>query len=455
MILAMASRSFRVVVLVVATHLAASQAHAQNLLIENATVIDGTGSTPLRNTSVMVIDGRISDVGEVPRKLPPGTTRVDASNKFLIPGLIDTHIHLAGGRRGMVTQNETALTMDFDTGIATLHGYLYSGVTSVYDSGNHNNFIFRLRDDERSGKIVSPRIFATGSVVSFAGGYASGEGATALSGWDDIDKLDAHLARNPDMVKFVLDPRGFVAFPLSPTFSPDLLQRLIEYCKARGFRTTSHVASEDQARVAVEAGVDSLAHVVTRSRINPSFAELAASRGIPISTTMTVFTNIARVVDDPAMFDTPLFVATLDARERERQKTHERERYIRSGMAATFGLLIPYMQENIRVLYGAGTVLAAGTDRTFGPTLHQELSYLVESGVTPSDAIRIATLNAATYLGKEDELGSITPGKLADMVLLSADPTMDIANAQAIEAVYKGGQRVQREKLRLPINEPE
>ena len=293
---------------------------------------------------------------------------------------------------------------------------------------------------------------SSGGVVSFPGGYASGVGSATVGSWDDIDNLEQLLALKPDMIKFVFDPQGSGMNTLKATFPPELLKRLIQYCQERGFRTTIHVSSEEHALKAVEAGVNALAHVMIRGRINDSFAQFMASKRIPMSTTMTVFNNIARIADEPEMFDSRLFVATMAGEERERQKTSERQRYIRSGMSGMFGLMMPFMKENIGKFYEAGAVLAAGTDRTFGPTLHQELATLVESGVPPSDAIRMATLNGAIYLGIEDDLGSISRGKLADMVLLSADPTVDIQNAQAIEAVFKGGTRINLDKLRLPVN---
>jgi len=425
---------------------------AQTLVIENVTLIDGTGTEPVPNTWVLVDGQRIVSVTSGPVSTPEGISRIDGSGKFLIPGLMDTHIHLAGGRQGMVTEGQRRLTMDLDTGVETVHGYLYSGVTTLYDSGNYNKFIFKMRDDERSGKIVSPRIFTTGSVVSFPGGYASGEGSTTVGSWDEVAKLDALLEMEPDMVKFVLDPQGAGTAQLRPTFSPDLLRRLIFYCQERGFRTTIHVASEEHALQAVDAGVNALAHVMIRGVVSDGFAELMASKKIPMSTTMTVFNNIARIATEPEIFDSRLFVATLEPSELERQKTVERQRYISSGMSGMFSLMMPYLKENIRKLHVAGAVLAAGTDRTFGPTLHQELETIVESGVSPSDAIRIATLNGATYLGKEDDLGSIISGKLADLVLLGADPTVDIRNAQAIEAVFKGGVQIDLGGLRLPVN---
>jgi len=435
-----------------AVFICSSGVGAQTLVIENVTLIDGTGTTPVPNIWVIVDGDRIVSVTSGAVSTPEGITHIDGTGKFLIPGLMDTHIHLAGGRQGMVTEGQRSLTMDLDRGVETVHGYLFSGVTTLYDSGNYSKFIFKMRDDERSGKIVSPRIFTTGSVVAFPGGYASGEGSTTVGNWDEVSKLDALLAMEPDMVKFVLDPQGAGASQLRPTFSPELLKRLILYCQERGFRTTIHVASEEHALQAVGAGVNALAHVIIRGVVSDSFAELMASRQIPMATTMTVFNNIARIAKEPEIFDSPLFVATLEPNELERQKTVERQRYISSGMSGMFSLMMPYLKENVRKLHMAGAVLAAGTDRTFGPTLHQELESLVESGVTPSDAIRIATLNGATYLGKEDDLGSIVSGKLADMVLLGADPTVDIRNAQVIEAVFKGGVQIDLGRLRLPIN---
>ncbi len=432
--------------------LGACSATGHTLLIENVTVIDGTGAAPLTNATVLVEGERVAAVSPAALSAPAGATRIDGAGKYLIPGLMDTHIHLVGGRRGMVTEGQRTLTMDLDTGLKALHGYLYSGVTTLYDSGNHTQFIFRMRDDERAGKIVSPRIFASGSVVAFPGGYASGAGSFTVGSMDDIGTLDELLAMQPDMVKFVLDPQGSGFNTLKPTFSPALLKRLIRYCQERGFRTTVHVAAEEHALLAIEAGVNALAHVMIRGRINDSFARYIASKRIPISTTMTVYNNIARIAEEPEMFDSPLFLATLDSAERERQKTTERQRYIRSGMSRMFTFLMPFMKENVGKLYQAGAVLAAGTDRTFGPTLHQELETLVESGVTPADAIRMATLNAAIYLGVEHELGSITRGKLADMVLLTADPTRDIKNAQAIDAVFKGGVQIALQQLRVPAN---
>ena len=115
--------------------------------------------------------------------------------------------------------------------------------------------------------------------------------------------------------------------------------------------------------------------------------------------------------------------------------------------------MTPVAQENLRKIHEAGGVLALGTDQTSGAAVHREMELLVAAGIAPSDVIRIATFNAARFLGKEDQLGTIAEGKLADMVLLNADPLQDINNARDIHLVIKNDNVVDRDKLNLPVNE--
>jgi imidazolonepropionase-like amidohydrolase len=115
-------------------------------------------------------------------------------------------------------------------------------------------------------------------------------------------------------------------------------------------------------------------------------------------------------------------------------------------------LVHEYEKKNLKMIHDAGGIIALAADRSFGPTALTELQLVVDSGISPFEVIKIATLNAAIFLGKEDELGSIEPGKLADMVLLNADPTKDIGNVKKIAMVIKGGAIIDRTKLDLPIN---
>ncbi|NDE02137.1 MAG: hypothetical protein EBZ91_10405, partial [Gammaproteobacteria bacterium] len=191
-----------------------------------------------------------------------GAQRVDGRNRYLMPGLVDMHVHLDGGV--IVTPEGLRLAgSDRARGEAALASYLYAGVTSIYDAGNVPDYIFGLRDEERGGRIAAPRIFATGGIVTFPGSHGSGPGSVDIDAWPaGREKLDALLARRPDVVKLTLEERGWGARPMIPALPDDLLRALIRRINEAGFRTTVHVSSELRATQALFAAADTLAHPV-------------------------------------------------------------------------------------------------------------------------------------------------------------------------------------------------
>jgi imidazolonepropionase-like amidohydrolase len=160
------------------------------------------------------------------------------------------------------------------------------------------------------------------------------------------------------------------------------------------------------------------------------------------------------LVDDPGYFDSPLYRAVLTDADRAYFRDAERKRYQTTGLASWGRQAFAFASANLRKLHDAGAILALGTDRTIGPTVHQELALIVGLGIPSLEAIRIATLNAAIYLHAADRLGSIEEGKIADLVLLDADPLADIRNSERIAAVILGGRVVDRTTLDLPVNRP-
>ncbi len=115
-------------------------------------------------------------------------------------------------------------------------------------------------------------------------------------------------------------------------------------------------------------------------------------------------------------------------------------------------VMTPVCQENIRKVDAAGGIIALGTDQSGGTAVHRELELLVAGGIPTMNAIRIATLNSAIFLGRERDMGSVEEGKIADLVLLDANPLDDINNAKRIDMVVKGGHIIDRSKLDLPVN---
>jgi imidazolonepropionase-like amidohydrolase len=416
-----------------------------SLLFENVTLIDGTGRPAMPNAWVLVEGDRITRVAAREIEAPRGAQRIDGRGKFLIPGLMDMHIHLAGGR-GRGGPNEQA-------GMRALHGFLYSGFTSVFDAGNNPDYIFGLRTRERAGQIVAPRIFATGGVVTAPGGHGGGAGATLVDQWpEDASLLDAHIAREPDLVKLTFDEHGWGTRPLIPLLEPELMAEVGRYFNEHGIRTTVHISHEFRARQAIEAGINTLAHPIIQGPVSEGFVRLMAATKVPMVSTLTIGEGYSRLVEHPEFLDRPIYQATYEPETLEQLRTTVRDGYAARTWTTWMKVMTPVAQENLRLIADAGGVIVLGSDQSTGPASHRELELMVEGGIPALEAIRIGTLNAAIFMGKERELGSVEVGKLADLVLLSADPLENISHTQEIDLVIKGGKIVDRSALDLPVN---
>lgn len=424
-------------------------AHGQqdhsSVLIENVTLIDGTGRPPLSNAFVLILGNKIAEVSTCPIEVPAQTRRINGHGKYLIPGLMDVHIHLEGGTESTVP--------DEHLGIRRLHSYLYSGVTSVLDVGNNADFIFALREKERSGQIVSPRIFAAGGEVTYPGSHDSGPFATLIEKWPEArPTLDAAIRRQPDMLKIVYDEHGWGNRPLLSLMPLDLLSKVVEYYNDHGIRSIVHIASELRAREAIFAGADALAHPPVTSPISDDFARLMAAKRIAMTSTLAAGDRRSRLAEHPEFLDQSIYRAVLDSEEIQHLKTEESLRQQKDPFAKWWKLMTPIAEANVAKINAAGGFVALGSDLSLGPDSLRELELLVEAGITPTDAIRIGTLDGAIVLGKSRELGSVQTGKLADLVLLNANPLTNIENITQIDVVIKDGQVIDRSKLDLPVN---
>lgn len=425
---------------------------ADTLLFEDVTLIDGTGGEGRPGSWVLVEENRISRIAASAIDAPAGARRIDGRGKYLLPGLMDMHIHLQGSV-DLSPEGLAEVRMDRGKGIRALHSYLYSGVTSVYDAGNVPDYILALRKDEREGRLVSPRIFATGGIVTYPGSHGGNDWGTLVASWPEaIPKLDAHIEREPDVVKLTYEERGWGSRPMIPLLPLDLMQRIVQYYNDRGIRTTVHTSSEYRARQAIFAGVDTLAHPIIQGPITDEFARLMGAKRVPMVTTLTIGENYSRLAEHPEYLDQPLYRATLDPDEIELLQTEKRQEYQERKWTWWMKIMTTIAQENLRKIDEAGGVLVAGTDQTLGPALHRELELLADAGIPADRIIRIATLNGAIFLGMERDLGSLEEGKLADMLLVNSNPLQDVRNLRDIEQVVKDGKIVDRSELELPVN---
>jgi imidazolonepropionase-like amidohydrolase len=440
-------------IVVLAAVVAAAGPRAQQarpaLVIRGVTLVDGTGHAPIANATVVVEGDRITQISTQAMTPPAGAQVVDGRGKFLIPGLIDVHVHLRGGGN---RASEQPITPDQErTGVRALHTFLYAGVTTIFDAGNQGSFIFALREKARAGTVVSPRILATGGTVTSPGGHG---GPFYVEAWpQDRVVLDKHLAGKPDMVKIGQDEHGWGTRPLITQLPDALLEQIIRYYHSKGIRSTIHISNEHNAVEAVYAGVDTLAHPVIQSPISAAFVNMMKAKRVPMASTLTIGESYSRLAEHPEYLDQPLYRDTTDAAEIQRLKTVESPRQREDRWAQWMKVMTPVAQDNVKRLNAVGRdIIALGTDRSSGADVHRELELLVGGGISPADAIVIATRNSARFIGLLDEIGTIEVGKIADLVLLNADPTADINNAKLITMVIHAGAVIDRTQLDLPVN---
>lgn len=436
-----------------------------NLLLRDTNYLDIDHRTIVPGTSVRVVDGVIDQVGaDRDVMASPGDEVIDGDGRYLLPGLIDTHVHIHGEPHRGPTDAEPVpgepVAADTDRKrhemLARLNGFLYCGVTSIYDAGNDQDLMFALRDDERAGRITAPRIFCTGAFVTATGGHGSTLGSVTVidSLPADLPKLQAHLARRPDLLKITYDEHNWGVRPLIPILSTELMSEIIFHAHQAKIRVTVHVSNEAHAREAVACGADALAHPVIQSPVTDEFVWLLAVKGIPVATTLAIGERYFRLADYPSFLDDPLYRHCLSLPEREELSTSEHKRQRSNRWADWMRVMTPIAQENLRRLSTAGGVVATGSDLSLGPDLHREMELLQTAGLPPWDVLKSATEHGARYLGMQEILGSVRSGYQADLILVDEDPTDDISRVSSVSMVMKSGTIQDRAALKVTTTSP-
>jgi imidazolonepropionase-like amidohydrolase len=408
-----------------------------------ATLVDGSGGEPRRDAVVVVRGGRIESVGAAAGfDVPDRTTAVDVRGKWIIPGLIDAHAHVA----------PWALTR-----------YLAWGVTTVRDVHGAQDTILALRRRAATGELMGPRIYAAGAMID-------GRPTTYADAIGVNDASDARKAVDR------LSVAGADFIKVYTRIDAPLLRAIVDEASTFHLKVTAHLGLTD-AVTAASIGVGSIEHLsgvpeadgdasalysahyrgfwpgwtaFERGWIGLDSAVLArvagqlASQQVILVPTLVLHETFSRL-DDPASTAQP----ELSAVPKPEQERWDVPGMIeRAGWSATdfaaFRQARPYQDRFIRAFRRAGGVIAAGTDASNqllipGASLHREMELLVAAGMTPADALASATHAGATLLGL-DSLAVVAPGKAADLVVLGADPLADIRNTRTVERVMVRGQ---------------
>ena len=403
--------------------------------------------------SLVIIEGDTIIYAD-PKKtyeISPDKNVIDCSGKTILPGLFDAHIHLGGA---------STLGYIYIEDARKLNAFLYSGVTSVFDLGAVPDSIFSLRDAEMKNELMSPRIFAVGPVFTSPKGHGTEYGVpmsvtptTEKEAREAVRKL---IEQKPDHIKIIYekDSERFTSL------SYDLMETIIDEAHKHNFPVVTHIITFEHAKDALNAGTDGLAHMVTDQEVTQDFLDEMKKKGVYCIPTLAVFESFSRgMVGIPENLKGPLSEQGI-SREIIADLAKKMDMPGVNDHLNAWKMTLHFAKINAKKMFDAGIKLAVGTDAGnpavfHGPSVHREMELMVEAGIPPAEVIKAATANAAEILGKEEKLGTISEGKLADILVIEGNPLDEIQNTQKIFMVIKNGQVLDREELALNINPPE
>jgi imidazolonepropionase-like amidohydrolase len=384
-----------------------------------ATVLNGTGAAPIPDGVLVVRSGRIEAIG--PRgsvAIPIGAEVVDLAGKWLLPGLINSHGHLSGSRDAVLEQLAT---------------YAHYGVTTVISIGGDETSAIALRNEQEVPLLTRTRVFASGPVIN---------PNTPESARSEVARVDS-LGAN--WVKIRVDGGATAG---GNKMSPEVYSAVIDEARIRGLPVAIHIWELEDAKGVVAAGGTMVAHSVRDSPVDAELLEMMRERDVCLVPTLTRELSTFVYAERPAFFDDPFFLEKSAPSDLAGFLTPQRQNQARTG-GADWRERLPTAQENLRRTLDAGVRVAMGTDtgaslpgRFLGYFEHLEMEMMVQSGLSPAEVIVSATGVAASCVGLEDEVGTLRPGRWADLLVVGADPTVDILNARKIESVWIAGNQV-------------
>jgi imidazolonepropionase-like amidohydrolase len=439
----------------------ASVTDAKQIAIVGVTVVNPereAKDAAVADSTVVISGGRIVAVGSrASTPVPAGAMRIEAHGKWLIPGMIDGHVHFfqSGNlyTRPDVADFNAVMPYAREVGrnkarlAATFKVWLASGVTSVIDVGGPFwNFDVRAAA-ERSD--AAPRVATTGPLISMI--------ARPQLDLDDppIIKVDSpaaardlvrrELERKPDFIKvwFIHRPGDDMAAQEA------IVKATADAAHAAQVRLAVHATELDTAKAALRAGADYLVHSVADAPVDDEFIRLARANHALLCPTLFVVNGYEYALsnrwqatpEEQRLADPQILAAMHDLDRMPKNLIPER---VAKAMADAIPPPAPTVAlENLKVLWDAGIPIVMGTDAgnigtLHGPSVFREMTLMRAAGLTSLQILRSATTNGAKAMGRSD-LGAIAPGKLADVVLLDADPLADVANLSRAERVIKAG----------------
>ncbi len=427
----------RRLLLSVAVALAAAAPAAETALVQAGHLLDRPGKLVRGPSTVIIVDGRVTEVrdGFVDASAFPGARVIDQRGRFVLPGLIDSHVHLDSDLAGIagqvedMTRNPPAAAYD-----ALVNGQktLRAGFTTVRNLGNGDGVTLALRDAINAGKVIGPRILDAGSAISTTAGHMDGtlgyrdDLHDALASDNTCDGVEScrravrlQIARGVDLIKIATTGgvNSRIGAGLGKQMFDDEARALIETARLYGKKVAVHAHGADGIVLGLNAGAASIEHGTLLD--DEGIKLFLKSGAYYVPTLSTINGYIERLAKDPNAYS-PAVKAKIEWR-------------------------IKVTGESLRKAAPKGVKIAFGTDA--GVSKHgrnaDEFELMVKHGMTPAAAIVAATVNAADLLGLGAEIGSLEPGKRADLIAVDGDPLQDVTVLKRVAFVMKDGVSVQ------------
>lgn len=415
---------------------APASAQEATLVVENGRVIVGDG-TVLDPGWVAVSGDRILSITDEPVDAPEARW-IDADGKTVLPGLFDAHVHLLVDDPSSVPWSAAELDAQVRDDLpARLRAYLEAGITTVVSTGDFWPALRRVRERIRTGQLAGPRVFTSGPVFTAPGGHPAVTICGGPDGWGDrnpwcrdhlaveVDTREAardaveRLAREDvDLIKMVYDS---ISPPDVEQLETDVLREIVATAHDHGLRAYAHINEVGHTVTAVEAGLDGLVHTpfrVSREGERQALAEAMEEEGVTAATTAMVLKTLRDQFHG--------------------QGNKELAEWFEGNLQGSF--------ETIRRIAEAdASLVVLGTDTPqLAPAeaFHGEVRLLQETGLSASEIIQAATRNAAVHLGREDHLGTLETGMLADLIVVDGNPLEKLSALRSVEVVVKHGEVV-------------
>jgi imidazolonepropionase-like amidohydrolase len=412
------------------TATAQAQTRAEAVTVIHAgTLLAVPGERPRRNASIIVRGNRIAEVRDGFVDVP-GARVVDLRGQYVLPGLIDMHVHMRGLDDRLQARLQAPFRDNEDeayTALLNARRTLLAGFTTVRDLGNDPRLIFSLRDAINAGQFAGPTIVAAGQGLSVSGGHGDVNGLNrdlhaineprainTCNGADDCRRaVREQISQGAEVIKFAATGGVLsnVAGGLNQQMMPDEMRAIVETARMFGRRVAAHAHGADGVNAALAAGVSSIEHGTFTN--DETFRLYRQTGAYFVPTMMAPAAALAdgeRGALTPAQFD----------------KAREAAGNIQRSVARA-------VRENVNIAFGTDSGVSRHGDNG------QEFALMVGAGMTPMAAIRSATVNAATLLGRQDRIGTIEAGKDADIIAVAGDPVENVRLLENVQFVMRHG----------------